>query len=317
MSGTIFCVYSTLAISAPSTSAKRCRKEHTKMQVKKESQQNQNRWRIWYRGAVQGDPTVLASTAFENQENTKSESQKVPLGSLNVQQTGTGDPECWLAHPTPQNGETLDPDHHSRVRVLSAWKTRLEQLTGFTQATEKDRGSWSEACRSQCRLQVVSWRNRRCTWCAEFPREQRSATPGTMTAAVQLVASSSLACLRRVQNETFDARIRKFKVGRSSRPSARSRWRTCSLGAGATAQKGSPQQCPMLSWKCTSNIFWSWREMSCVWTVTMSRLHTTLPQRTKSIDSEFQCMYKLGGAVQAIIPEFPSPETAHGTARNL
>ena len=36
-------------------------------------------------------------------------------------------------------------------------------------------------------------------------------------------ASASLACFRRVQNETFDARIRKSKVGRSSRPSARSR----------------------------------------------------------------------------------------------
>ena len=36
-------------------------------------------------------------------------------------------------------------------------------------------------------------------------------------------ASAILACLRRVQNETFDARIRKCKVGRSSRPSARSR----------------------------------------------------------------------------------------------
>ena len=35
------------------------------------------------------------------------------------------------------------------------------------------------------------------------------------------VASASLAC--RVQNETFDARIRKCKAGRSSRPSARSR----------------------------------------------------------------------------------------------
>ena len=36
-------------------------------------------------------------------------------------------------------------------------------------------------------------------------------------------ASASLACLRRVENETFDARIRKCKVGRSSRPSARNR----------------------------------------------------------------------------------------------
>ena len=36
-------------------------------------------------------------------------------------------------------------------------------------------------------------------------------------------ASASLACLRGVQNETFDPRIRKCKFGRSSRPSARSR----------------------------------------------------------------------------------------------
>ena len=38
------------------------------------------------------DPIVLASTASENPVNTKSESQNVPLSSLNVQQTGTGKP---------------------------------------------------------------------------------------------------------------------------------------------------------------------------------------------------------------------------------
>ena len=37
----LFC--STLAIAAPSTASKRCRKEHEKMQVKKESQQNRSR----------------------------------------------------------------------------------------------------------------------------------------------------------------------------------------------------------------------------------------------------------------------------------
>ena len=36
-------------------------------------------------------------------------------------------------------------------------------------------------------------------------------------------ALASLACLRRVQNEAFDARMRKCKIGRSSRSSARSR----------------------------------------------------------------------------------------------
>ena len=35
------------------------------------------------------DPNVLASTASESPENTKSESQNVPLSSLNVQQTST------------------------------------------------------------------------------------------------------------------------------------------------------------------------------------------------------------------------------------
>ena len=38
------------------------------------------------------DPTVLASTASENPVDTKSESQNVPLSSLNVQQTRTGRP---------------------------------------------------------------------------------------------------------------------------------------------------------------------------------------------------------------------------------
>ena len=35
MSGTIFCVWSTLAISAPSTASRQCRKEHKKMQWRK------------------------------------------------------------------------------------------------------------------------------------------------------------------------------------------------------------------------------------------------------------------------------------------
>ena len=38
------------------------------------------------------DPTVLASTASENRENTNSESQNVPLSSLNEQQPRTGRP---------------------------------------------------------------------------------------------------------------------------------------------------------------------------------------------------------------------------------
>ena len=40
------------------------------------------------------DPNVLASTASESPVNTKSESQVVPLNSLNVQKPVRGDPQC-------------------------------------------------------------------------------------------------------------------------------------------------------------------------------------------------------------------------------
>ena len=59
MNGIIFCVCSTLAISVPSTASMRCWKEHKKMQVKKESQQNQNQWWIWSRDAAWGILTFL------------------------------------------------------------------------------------------------------------------------------------------------------------------------------------------------------------------------------------------------------------------
>ena len=50
------------------------------------------------------DPTVLTSTASENPGNTKSESQNVPLSSLNVQQTGTGRP-VMLASSSEWNND--------------------------------------------------------------------------------------------------------------------------------------------------------------------------------------------------------------------
>ena len=54
MNGIIFCVCSTLAISVLHRVLKWCRKEHKKMQVKKESQQNRNRWWFWSRDAAKG-----------------------------------------------------------------------------------------------------------------------------------------------------------------------------------------------------------------------------------------------------------------------
>ena len=59
MNGTIFCVCSTSAISVLPLVLKWCRKEHKKMQVKKESQQSRSRWWIWSRNAAWGIRTWL------------------------------------------------------------------------------------------------------------------------------------------------------------------------------------------------------------------------------------------------------------------
>ena len=61
------------------------------------------------------DPTVLASSASENLENTKSESQKVPLSSIKLQQTGTGKP-AMLASSSNSSGWNDDDKWSSQVR---------------------------------------------------------------------------------------------------------------------------------------------------------------------------------------------------------
>ena len=54
MHGIIFCVCLTLANSVLQSVLKWCRKEHKKIQVKEESQQNRSRWWIWSRDAAKG-----------------------------------------------------------------------------------------------------------------------------------------------------------------------------------------------------------------------------------------------------------------------
>ena len=61
------------------------------------------------------DPTVLASTASENPGDTKSESENVPLSSLNVQQTGTGRP-VLLASSSNSSERNTDDKWFSQVR---------------------------------------------------------------------------------------------------------------------------------------------------------------------------------------------------------
>ena len=71
MNGIIFCVFSTSAISVLLIVSKRCREEHKKMQVKKESQQNQSQWYEFGLAMQRRTPDVLASTASESLGKTQ------------------------------------------------------------------------------------------------------------------------------------------------------------------------------------------------------------------------------------------------------
>ena len=92
MSGTIFCVCSTSAISVLQSvlksMSKRTQEDAGEERVTAKSKPMTN---LVSRCRVR-DPIVLASTASERPVKTKSESQNVPLSSLNVQQTVRRDP---------------------------------------------------------------------------------------------------------------------------------------------------------------------------------------------------------------------------------
>ena len=82
-----------------------CRKEHKKMQVKKESQQNQSWWWIWSRETAQGTPNVLASTASESRVNNQIWKSERTSGLVKCAANKYGETRIWtLAHQTTQNG---------------------------------------------------------------------------------------------------------------------------------------------------------------------------------------------------------------------
>ena len=87
MSGTIFCVCSTLAISVLPNVLKWCRKERKKMQVKKESQQSRSRWWIWSRDTVWGIRTCLPRLHRKARDNQIWKSERT--SELVMQQTST------------------------------------------------------------------------------------------------------------------------------------------------------------------------------------------------------------------------------------
>ena len=108
MSGTIFCVCSTSASSVPLTVPNWCRKEHKKIQVKKESQQSRSRWWIWWPGEMaypeqaaadsRGSRTcVCAETFFQTEWHTQGEKGELTSSCGNVW-------SAWWVPPVSREG---------------------------------------------------------------------------------------------------------------------------------------------------------------------------------------------------------------------
>ena len=118
MSGIIFCVCSTLAISVLPIVLKWCQKKRKKMQVKKESQQNRSRWWSWSRDAAKGIMTCLPllHRKARGKPNLK-------VGKYLWARWMSSNQDLWwaLAHQTTQNG-TLTSGLLKSANLVKCWK---------------------------------------------------------------------------------------------------------------------------------------------------------------------------------------------------
>ena len=116
MNGIIFRVCSTSAISVPPIVLKWCRKERKKMQVKKESQQNRSRWRIWSRDTAQGIQTCLL---LLHQKAGRKPNLKVKYLWARGMSSNQERRDLWwaLVHQTTQNG------YSRKSGLLKNWKS--------------------------------------------------------------------------------------------------------------------------------------------------------------------------------------------------
>ena len=115
MNGIIFCVFFNISHFSSSVCfavmAKRSQKDSGEERVTAKSKPMTN----LVSRCSDRTPDVLASTASENRVDTKSESQIVPLSSLNVQQTGTGRP-VMLASSSNSSEWNNDDKWSSQVK---------------------------------------------------------------------------------------------------------------------------------------------------------------------------------------------------------
>ena len=128
MNGTIFCVCSTSAISVLEVMSKRTPEDASEERVTAKSKPMMN---LVSRYSAR-DPNVLASTASESSGDTKSESQNVPLNSLNVQQPSTERPALG-ASSSNYSEWNIDDKWSSQ-----AWKSG-EMLGGRTERPVDDK----------------------------------------------------------------------------------------------------------------------------------------------------------------------------------
>ena len=117
----IFCFCSTSAISVPPFVLKWCRKEHKKMQVKKESQQNRSRWWIWYCDTAQRIRTCLPRWHRRAREKPNLKVKNFWARGMCCNQI-RGDLYWALAHQTTQNGTLTTSGLLKCGNLMKCWE---------------------------------------------------------------------------------------------------------------------------------------------------------------------------------------------------
>ena len=171
MNGIIFCVCLTLAISVLQSVLKWCRKEQKNMQVKKESQQNRNRWWFWSRDAAKG---LLMCYLLLHQKAWRKPDMKVKLLSVRKLRStiGRGDP-LW-AHSTRTDsllktmGRILTPKQNQNCRQdpdhsCTGWMIKCERGKNNPQKMPQKAATnilWYGECLSlqHCKYRYSWWR---------------------------------------------------------------------------------------------------------------------------------------------------------------
>ena len=143
--GTIFCVCLTLAISVLQSVLKWCRRQHQKMQVKKESQQNRNQWWIWPRDAAKG---LLSCYLLLHQKAWGKPDTKVnPLWACKLRSTiEQRDLLYTRTHQATQNGILTELGLLKSGNLMNWWKMieRWDQC-------------WTHSTRTDSLLKTIRW----------------------------------------------------------------------------------------------------------------------------------------------------------------